>query len=127
MNPSHADGSWKIARRHFLGAAGAATAGLVFQARGASAPAMPAGGKGMATIRGAFLYPSTQSLREAGYYSWPGSNFDAEGHHKDYLAQIDAMGAGVNGESGPAPAGKFKKRIIYLISGGYAHRTAYFF
>ena len=96
MNPSHADGSWKIVRRHFLGAAGVATAGLVFQARAASAPAMPAGGKGMATIRGAFLYPSTQSLREAGYYSWPGSNFDAEGHHKDYLAQIDAMAKKLN-------------------------------
>lgn len=36
-------------------------------------------------IRGAFLYPPTKVLDEEGYYSWPGSDFDAEGRQKQYM------------------------------------------
>lgn len=39
-------------------------------------------------IRGAFVYPPTESLREAGYYSWPGSGFDAEARHRGFVAQL---------------------------------------
>jgi len=42
-------------------------------------------------VRGAFLYPSTESLKKAGYYSWPGSGFDAEGRQKEYAARIAAI------------------------------------
>mgnify|MGYP001123551211 CR=1 FL=1 len=31
------------------------------------------------TVRGAFLYPPSERLKEEGYWSWPGSSFDAEG------------------------------------------------
>jgi len=44
--------------------------------------------KGAATVRGAFLYPSTESLKREGYYSWPGAGFDAEGHQSEYMKQI---------------------------------------
>jgi hypothetical protein len=44
--------------------------------------------KGVATIRGAFIYPSTDSLREVGYYSWPGSTFDAEGRQMKYMSRL---------------------------------------
>jgi len=44
--------------------------------------------KRKAHIKGAFLYPPTESLRKEGYYSWPGSSFDAEGHQKNYLQHI---------------------------------------
>ncbi len=43
------------------------------------------------TVRGAFLYPSTESLRERGYYSWPGAGFDAEGRQREYMREIDAI------------------------------------
>ena len=43
------------------------------------------------TIRGAFLYPPTQELEKKGYYSWPGSDFDAEGRQKQYLSRIREM------------------------------------
>jgi L-fucose isomerase-like protein len=39
-------------------------------------------------VRGAFIYPPTESLREAGYYSWPGSGFDAEERQKQYMERI---------------------------------------
>lgn len=81
-------------RRDFLRAAGIAGAGIA--ARGqADASAAPAEGrgpqKGAATIRGAFLYPPTESLRKAGYYSWPGSSFDAESRHREYLQAIQGI------------------------------------
>ena len=43
------------------------------------------------TIRGAFLYPPTATLKKQGYYSWPGSTFDAEGRQKQYTARIREM------------------------------------
>jgi len=47
--------------------------------------------KGTATVRGAFLYPSTESLERAGYYSWPGWGFDAEGRQQQYARRIEAI------------------------------------
>lgn len=44
--------------------------------------------KSPATVRGAFIYPPTESLREVGYYSWPGSSFDAEGRQRQYIEKI---------------------------------------
>jgi hypothetical protein len=68
-------GTLALSSRNSLGAAG-----------------KPAGGrKGTATVRGAFLYPPTALLKKAGYYSWPGWGFDAEGHQKQYLSKITAM------------------------------------
>ena len=42
-------------------------------------------------IRGAFLYPPTSVLEQAGYYSWPGSDFDAEGRQRQYVPRIREM------------------------------------
>ncbi|MCJ7674125.1 MAG: hypothetical protein MUO33_03120, partial [Sedimentisphaerales bacterium] len=44
--------------------------------------------KPMATVRGAFLYPPTESIKQDGYYSWPGSTFDAEGRQRKYTEKI---------------------------------------
>ncbi|MCX7886584.1 MAG: hypothetical protein N3B01_04905 [Verrucomicrobiae bacterium] len=41
-----------------------------------------------AKILGAFLYPPSESLRKAGYWSWPGSTFDAEARQKQYTAKL---------------------------------------
>lgn len=44
-------------------------------------------------IRGAFLYPPSETLRKEGYWSWPGSSFDAEGRQKQYTARLREMAA----------------------------------
>lgn len=43
------------------------------------------------TVRGAFIYPPSESLRKAGYWSWPGSSFDAEGHQRSYTKKFDGI------------------------------------
>jgi hypothetical protein len=47
--------------------------------------------KKTAVVRGAFVYPPTESLRKVGYYSWPGSTFDAEGQQNKYMGRIKQM------------------------------------
>ncbi len=87
----HDCGSCVMNRRAFLQTAGLTAAAAAIgrrPARAAESPAVePAGPKGAATIRAAFLYPPTEQLRKQGYYSWPGSGFDAEGHHRLYAAK----------------------------------------
>jgi hypothetical protein len=36
-------------------------------------------------VYGAFVYPPTKKLDKEGYYSWPGTGFDAEGRQKQYM------------------------------------------
>ncbi len=96
MKPLHREeGSCCCCRRDFLQAVGAAAGSLaaLSQSSLAAAPAGEAAPrkKGTATVRGAFLYPPSRVLREAGYWSWPGSSFDAEGHQKQYMAEIRKM------------------------------------
>ncbi len=50
--------------------------------------APPTKKKAVATVRGAFIYPPTESLRQAGYYSWPGSTFNAEGRQQEYMRRL---------------------------------------
>ena len=83
---------WDLSRRGFLQTVGTTAAGISIGSRelfgaGAWAQAAPRT-KGVTTIRGAFIYPPTESLREVGYYSWPGSTFDAEGRQKQYMAHL---------------------------------------
>ncbi len=96
MKHAHLDeGACCCCRREFLQTVGAA--GAVALLAGGSTAAAPAGQaaprpKGVATIRGAFLYPPSESLRKEGYWSWPGATFDAEGRQRQYqdrLAQIE--------------------------------------
>ena len=71
--------------------------------------------KSTATVRAAFTYPPTETLRQAGYWSWPGSNFDAEGRQKLYMDRLRAierqLGMSVvvepNPLDSPADAGRF--------------------
>jgi hypothetical protein len=92
MARSQAADAWKMPRRDFLRAVGAGAAAMALGSRelqaAASAGEVTGKRKGIATVRGAFLYPSTESLRREGYYSWPGSGFDAEGHHRMYATEI---------------------------------------
>lgn len=86
--------TWAMSRRDFLQTVGT-TAGISLsykQVLGAGSIAQGGDRKTkMATVRGAFVYPPTESLRKVGYYSWPGSTFDAEGSQKKYMAQIKGI------------------------------------
>lgn len=80
----------QLSRRDFLQALGGTAAGISLQPGNlfTASTAKSSGQKGAATVRAAFIYPPTQSLRKAGYYSWPGSTFDAEGRQKLYITRI---------------------------------------
>ncbi len=94
MSCDHTHGCCGLGRRELLKAAGLAAAGLLAR-RSPLWAADPAPtethGKGPAAIRAAFLYPPSELLKKQGYYSWPGSGFDAEGHHKLYAGRIAEM------------------------------------
>jgi len=85
--------SLPVSRRGFLQTAAVAAAGAPLL-QSAAAIASPAAirERPQALVRCVFLYPSTASLAEAGYYSWPGSGFNAEGQQKDYTRRIEALG-----------------------------------
>ncbi len=89
------EGSCCCCRRDFLQTAGIATGSLVLLSSGALAgeegEETAAPKKGIATVRGAFIYPPSEVLRREGYWSWPGSSFDPEGHQKRYMARIKQM------------------------------------
>ena len=97
MNRSDPDPTWCCCcRREFLltmgAAAGAAAAGAAWLSPSAAAAEPPGQAaprrKSTAAVRGAFLYPPSEMLRKAGYWSWPGSTFDAEARQKTYLDKI---------------------------------------
>lgn len=94
-DPRREQGSCCCCRRDFLQAAGAAAGSLVFLSTTSTAAEQAgkaaARKKGVATVRGAFIYPPSESLRKAGYWSWPGSSFDAEGQQRDWMAKIKGM------------------------------------
>lgn len=93
MDTNHPVNVGALSRRGFMQVVGgSAAAGLSLGATGpgvvASSVAAGAGEKGPATVRGAFVYPPTSTLDAAGYYSWPGSTFDAEGRQRQYMQRI---------------------------------------
>ena len=47
-------------------------------------------------VKAVFTYPPTPKLRQEGYYSWPGSTFDAEGRQKQYTAALERAAAELN-------------------------------
>ena len=87
-----------VSRRAFLGTVGAGAAGVSLSASGllGSAAFAATRTKQVPTVRGAFIYPPTAKLDKEGYYSWPGSTFDAEGRQKTYMAELKAIARRLN-------------------------------
>lgn len=85
-----------LSRRAFLRAMGMATAGMTLggtlgaAGQTGAAVAQPRQ-KGEARMRGVFLYPPTEKLKQEGYYSWPGASFDAEGRQRTYTERIQSI------------------------------------
>lgn len=81
-------------RREFLKAVGVTAGGMAMlagTAAGVAGEPAPARDKRPATVRGAFLYPDPESLKKAGYWSWPGSGFNPVAHQRQYLEKLRAM------------------------------------
>ena len=95
MNSQQGSPSPHLSRRMFLQAAGGTAAGLSLNSHhwlDSLALGQPAGQpKRPAVVRAAFIYPPTASLRKVGYYSWPGSTFDAEGRQRQYTLRLRAI------------------------------------
>ena len=96
MKQSQPAKALEISRRDFLQTMGSTAAGISLSSKellGAAASVQSsARQKATATVRGAFVYPPTESLRKVGYYSWPGSGFDAEGRQRQYTSRIGKIG-----------------------------------
>jgi len=95
MRPPQGLRNLSISRRMFLQAAGGTAASLSFGSHrwlGSLALAGPAGlVKRPPVVRTAFVYPPTKDLDKVGYYSWPGSTFDAEGRQRQYMARLEGF------------------------------------
>ncbi len=93
-SPVHEHSGCCLCRRDFLQtmATAAGTAALLSSGAVTMTPAGEASRpvRSPALVQGV-LYPPSRTLREEGYYSWPGSSFDAEGHQKQYAAEIQAI------------------------------------
>ena len=79
-------------RRELLQTAGAAAGTILFLSGrslvAAAAEGTPPRKKAAATVRGAFVYPPSASVRKTGYWSWPGSSFDPERQQKQYTGRL---------------------------------------
>ena len=109
-------------RREFLQAAGAAGGlALLASAKGLEAgeASAPPPAKKTPTVLGAFLYRPTEQLAKEGYWSWPGSSFDPEGHQKRYSAKVSRLsrdlGMEITLEPKPLAAGSDVARFIARV------------
>lgn len=115
--------SESFSRRTFLHTVGGTAAALSLGAHswfGGSALARPAGqAKRRPVVRAAFVYPPTEELRKVGYYSWPGSTFDAEGRQLQYMSQLQdierKLGMQIPVEPDPINDGEAAVRFIRQI------------
>ncbi len=92
MTESKLNQPTKMNRRNFGITMGAATGGMLASNSKAFAQPNPQSQKKEpAFIMGAFPYPPTAKLDEVGYYSWPGSSFEAEERQKQYMRSLNRM------------------------------------
>jgi len=81
-------------RREFLKTIGVVTAGISMVPgqvwSGGNSKNTSLNGK-KPTVHCAFIYPPSKELHEEGYYSWPGSGFNAEGKQSQYTQELRNM------------------------------------
>jgi len=107
-----------MSRRRFLFAAGAGAVGAPLLLSGCASdvisggaacglPARQADSRKRARIQAVFLYPPSKGFADDpnGWWSWPGTEFDAEGRQKHYAAELakmaDRLGVSVEVDSKP--------------------------
>ncbi len=91
MEHEHSEDGLCCCRRDFLAtmgvAAGTIALASVRSSAAEAAEETPANKKTPATVRGAFIYPPSRSLKGK-WWSWPGNDFNAEGRQKQYTARL---------------------------------------
>lgn len=86
-----------MSRREFGVAFGAGSAFSAAVAAGVPASNAPAtASKTPGYVKAVFAYPPSKKLQEEGYYSWPGSGFDAEGRQVQYTKRLEEIGRELN-------------------------------
>ena len=92
MRHTQSSKTLQMSRRNFLQAVGGTASAISLTSKPMLAAVASAQGaapkKQPATVMGAFVYPPTESLRKVGYYSWPGSSFNAEQRQRQYMEKI---------------------------------------
>ena len=101
MNLAQSDRALEVSRRAFLYTAGAAAAGagIMFSGCGgdrisdAKPLAFPEGlvdSRKPANVRAVFVYPPSKAFADnpKGWWSWPGTEFDAEARQKQYAGEL---------------------------------------
>jgi len=102
MKRSESAQAFELSRRTFLCATGAAGASFMFTGCTSTPPSddlgdvMSAGvndSRKGATVRAVFVYPPSKAFADDpdGWWSWPGTEFDAEGRQKAYTAELGKM------------------------------------
>ncbi len=96
---SHSRGeNFGLSRRTFLQVSAATAGGMALTASAARIPfsGESPGRSKFAVVMAAFVYPPTSQLDAAGYYSWPGSGFDAEGQQVKYTERFGNVARKLN-------------------------------
>jgi len=101
MKRSESDRAIEVSRRSFLYTAGAAAVGGSLMFSGCAPGPIPAGNPAAlggeiadsrkpADVRAVFVYPPSKKFADDpnGWWSWPGTEFDAEGRQKKYEGQF---------------------------------------
>jgi hypothetical protein len=94
-NDSDRDG-FGISRRAFGIALGAGNALSATPGHGQSPSSVTGGSKTPVYLKVFFAYRPIEKLRDAGYYSWPGAGFDAEGRQAQYTRRLEEIGRELN-------------------------------
>ncbi len=123
MKQSRSRKVWEVSRRGFLQTLSATAAGISLSSNEShgAVPSREGAGrqKGIASVRGAFVYPPTESLRKVGYYSWPGSTFDAEGRQREYMGRLKeierTLGLRISMNEEPLDGGASVTRFIQEV------------
>jgi len=92
MCQRHNSPSGAMPRRDFMKTVGMAVAGVSLATNNISGSTVAENARKIprtpTIIRGAFIYPPSKQLQAEGYYSWPGSTFDAEGRQVQYMQTL---------------------------------------
>ena len=131
MGQSEADRALELSRRAFLCTAGAAGAGLMLggcgddKLPGQRASVLSVGmddSRKRGTVRGVFVYPPSEKFADdpKGWWSWPGTEFDAEGRQVKYTDELKGiqqrLGMTINVDDKPVVSTADAKRIAAEIT-----------
>jgi len=133
MKRSESDKAIEVSRRAFLYTTGVAAAGAPFMFMGCGGNQLPGNesaalavktndSRKRANVRAVFVYPPSKRFAENpnGWWSWPGTEFDAEGRQVQYAAELKKtqkrLGMTINVDDKPVAHVRDARRIAAEIA-----------